>query len=94
MTIFSRVGLSVLLFLMLFVFSGSGQDTAWKTISISKDLSIRMPGTALIRDTLQVKTVSSFVNGHLFEVRYMTTPYVVTDGDRLIIAYDDFLKDI
>ncbi|HVU58128.1 MAG TPA: hypothetical protein VHD83_23875 [Puia sp.] len=75
-----------------FALSASGQDTAWKSASITKDVFVDMPGPETTLDTAQVQAVNAALNGYVFQIKYIKPKYEVKNGDALIQAYDGFLN--
>jgi len=74
------------------VLVASGQDTAWKSVSITPDVSISMPGPTTFIDSPQVQAINAQLNGYAFQLKYLKPKYEVKNGDGLIQAYDGFLK--
>jgi hypothetical protein len=75
-----------------FSFPGYCQDTTWKIVSITPDLSISFPEPVFTQDTAQMKILNSQVNGYFFQIKYIKPKFEVRNGDELIQAYDGFLK--
>lgn len=71
---------------------GFGQDTAWRNISISPDVSIYMPGPINTLDTVKIRITTSRFTDYMFQVKYLEPKYEVRNGDELVQAYDGFLK--
>jgi hypothetical protein len=71
---------------------GFSQDTAWKSASISPDVSIYMPGPIYNVDTVQTRITTSQCKDYLLQIKYLKPKLEVRNGDELVQAYDGFLK--
>jgi len=70
----------------------TGQDSAWKSTSLTPDVSVLMPGPTTTLDSAQVKAINAQLSGDIFQLKYIKIRYQVKNGDELMQAYDGFLK--
>jgi hypothetical protein len=83
----------VCLFLTILVASAAiGQDSAWKRVSITTDVSVFMPGSTISLDSTQVQAINAQLDGYVFQLKQIKIKYIVNNGDELILGYDNFIK--